>query len=112
MNKQITIISSCKAYSVILTSRFTSLSGVQDHVIDCITINIAILLPTSGIIYQDSDTENVPNNLENDGEIFYPNGELEVDDLSNTGSSESEGKYRQAAGLIHKKDRIPYLEEK
>ena len=51
--------------------------------------NIIILPPASDNIDQDSDTENVPDNVNNDSSRFEPAGELEIGDFVNK-SSETE----------------------
>lgn len=85
------MISARKFYSATRTSRFATLKNVVEHITGNNTKNIIILSSASGNTGQDSDTENISGNFDNDNAIFEPVGELKIDDFVNI-SSETEEK--------------------
>ena len=84
------MIKASKFYSsrAIPKSRCTALIEAQDQATPHISKNIVILPPASAANYQESDTENVPEQFVDGGRLFEPAGELEVDYSTSVDSEE------------------------
>ena len=75
---------------------------VVEHITQNNSKNIIFLPPASGNTNEDSDTENIPDNFDNDHVIVEPGAELEVDDFVNS-SSETEEDDRQTPSKSRKR---------